>query len=160
MKGRKDAYHDKVAEIDGAPVLAESSKSLRTEVLSFTSWKDLIKISLVHKKQWKKPGNFYTLVFMTSTHTATPLNTAWKSPQGSYARWDTPFGRLCRNPGWPPRPSPSSGWSVSPRKVGGSYRSPWSKAVGEPSGVGEAVGWKSLRCTNLTREWHWPGGAR
>ena len=37
MKGRKDAYHDKVAEIDGAPVLAESSKSLRTEVLSFTS---------------------------------------------------------------------------------------------------------------------------
>ena len=37
MKGRKDAYHDKVAEIDGAPVLAESSESLRTEVLSFTS---------------------------------------------------------------------------------------------------------------------------
>ena len=37
MQRRKDAYHDKVAEIDGAPVLAESSESLRTEVLSFTS---------------------------------------------------------------------------------------------------------------------------
>ena len=37
MNGRKDAYRDKVAEIDGAPVLAESSESLRTEVLSFAS---------------------------------------------------------------------------------------------------------------------------
>ena len=68
MKGREDAYHDKVAEIDGAPVLAESSKSLRTEVLSFPSWKDLIKTSLVQKMQWKTPGNCFTLVFVTSTH--------------------------------------------------------------------------------------------
>ena len=68
VKGGKDAYHDKVAEIDGAPVLAESSKSLRTEVLSFPSWKDLIKTSLVQKMQWKTPGNCFTLVFVTSTH--------------------------------------------------------------------------------------------
>ena len=32
-----------------------------------------------------------------------PLNTVWKSPQGSYARWDIPFERTSRSPGWPPR---------------------------------------------------------